>query len=136
MTPPRFELRLAPSTANVAALLDALEEFSAEAALPGAITGRLMLLAEELAANVVMHGAGAGYFALSGEAGAGGLRLVFEDDGPAFDPLAGPPADAGAALEARAVGGMGLHLIQSLAMDARYERSAGRNRLSFRLGAE
>jgi anti-sigma regulatory factor (Ser/Thr protein kinase) len=50
------------------------------------------------------------------------LEIEFIDDGCAFDPFAGPPPILDEPLEARQVGGLGLHLLRSLTDEARYER--------------
>jgi serine/threonine-protein kinase RsbW len=50
------------------------------------------------------------------------LEIEFIDDGCAFDPFAGPPPNLDEPLEARQVGGLGLHLLRSLTDEARYER--------------
>jgi anti-sigma regulatory factor (Ser/Thr protein kinase) len=40
--------------------------------------------------------------------------LTLQDQGRPFDPLSIPPADTGAAIEARVPGGLGVHLIRQL----------------------
>lgn len=124
-----FHLRLAPSTENVAALLDALEAYAEEADLPPAAAMRLNLIAEELAANVTMHAKGASYFAFGVSPGPHGLCLTLEDDGPAFDPLSAAAPDLDAGVEEREVGGLGIHFLREMTQDARYERAGDTNRL-------
>jgi serine/threonine-protein kinase RsbW len=124
-----FHLRLAPSTANVAALLDALEAFSERAEIPTAVAMRLNLIAEELAANIVMHGKGASFFAFALAPAEGGLRLTMEDDGPEFDPLSVAAPDLEATAEEREVGGLGLHFLREMTRGAHHERAGGVNRL-------
>ena len=58
--------------------------------------------------------------------------LSLTDDGHPFDPLAARPPDLEAPLEERAIGGLGLHLIQKLAAAASYRREDGKNRLELR----
>lgn len=136
MDQPRMEFRLPPGTAAVASLLDAVEAFAEEAGLPPSIGMRLALVAEELATNVTMHGAGASFFAFAATVTPAGVAIAFEDDGPAFDPLAAAPAATGAAMEARAVGGLGLHLVRSLTRAATHRRAGGHNHLECLLPAE
>jgi serine/threonine-protein kinase RsbW len=127
-TPP-FHLRLPATLDSVSALLDALEAYAEEAGIAPGIAARLALVAEEVAANVAMHAAGATYFALRVTRDGGHLGLCIEDDGPEYDPLARATPDTAAALEDRDVGGLGVHLVRELTQDARYERAAGLNRL-------
>lgn len=126
---PAFHLRLAPRTENIAALLDALEAYAQEAEIPPAVAMRLNLIAEELAANVAMHAKGASFFAFAVTPQPGGLGLALEDDGPAFDPLGAAAPDLDAAIEAREVGGLGIHFLRKMTEGARYERSGAINRL-------
>lgn len=58
------------------------------------------------------------------------VTVVVEDTRPPFAPDDAPGLDVGAPLEARRPGGMGLHLVRSLTDELRYERHAGRNRLT------
>lgn len=129
MQPSAFQLRQPPTAEGVSALLDALEAFADEAEIAPTIAMRLALVAEEMAANLAHHGTGATFFELRANVVQGGVDLVFEDDGPSFDPLAGPDADTFAPLEERKVGGLGLHLIRTMTRNARHERVPGRNRL-------
>lgn len=58
------------------------------------------------------------------------LTMVVVDDGHAFDPLAAPPPDLSLAIEARPIGGLGIHLLRQLADEVRYERRGGTNRFT------
>ena len=63
----------------------------------------------------------------------GGLTLVFEDDGIAFDPCTAPgPRKAGTLAEAP-VGGRGLLLVRNAAKQLHYERTSGLNKLTVTL---
>ena len=93
----------------------------------------LELAAEELGLNAMTHGRPTGregFVDCSIEAAAadGTLRLVIEDEGPAFDPTAHATPDLEAPLEDRAVGGLGVHLVRTMA-ELRYARIGGRNRV-------
>jgi len=124
-----FHLRLPATLDSVTELLDALEAYAEQADIPPGIAARLALVAEEVAANVAMHAAGASFFELRVTPDAGALGLCLEDDGPEYDPLTRATPDTGAALEDRDVGGLGVHLVRELTRDARYERADGLNRL-------
>jgi anti-sigma regulatory factor (Ser/Thr protein kinase) len=60
----------------------------------------------------------------------GQMTLTISDDGLAFNPLEAPEPDTNLPLEARPVGGLGLHLVRKLADHMSYERHEGRNRLT------
>jgi anti-sigma regulatory factor (Ser/Thr protein kinase) len=57
------------------------------------------------------------------------LHLLVGDDGVAFDPLALPAPDTELALEDRAVGGLGIMLVQEMMDRVAYRREGGRNLL-------
>lgn len=95
---------------------------------------KLTLLVEELLTNTIDHGYGVESDALvhvTLQAEAGRVVLLYEDDGPPFDPVA-RGARAAAALDEpidrRAEGGMGTRLIDGIASSARYRREHGTNR--------
>lgn len=56
-----------------------------------------------------------------------GLALDVRDDGQAFDPTVTPASDLDAAMERRAIGGWGLHLVRSLSDHIEYCRRDGSN---------
>ena len=58
------------------------------------------------------------------------VTVVLKDDAPAYDPLARPDVDTTSALEERAVGGLGVHLIKKLMQETSYERRDGANILT------
>ncbi|HNV78548.1 MAG TPA: SpoIIE family protein phosphatase [Thermomonas sp.] len=89
------------------------------------------VIVEELACNVMDHGAQAGVDAMRLDVTAADGRVVLElrDNGAAYDPLAHPVPDLDADLEDRPIGGLGIHLVRELAQDARYHRDAGWNHM-------
>lgn len=53
------------------------------------------------------------------------------DDGVAFDPLAAGPPDTSLPIEAREIGGLGIHLVRNLMDQVAYVRSGNHNCLQF-----
>lgn len=102
-----------------------------ELGIPQAASLRLQLVAEELFLNAVEHGYRGGPGARIGlglRREGGELRLLFEDAAPPFDPCAAPSrAIFAEAVETRPPGGFGCLLVNGLARETCYERSAGRN---------
>lgn len=81
----------------------------------------LQLVAEEACVNVMHHaypGGQPGPLVLQARTGQRDGRrhiaLTLEDQGKPFDPLSLAPADTTASLDARAPGGLGVHLIRQL----------------------
>ncbi len=126
-------LRLANDIAEIAAALPAVEEFAALAGLVPRARNRLEVIFEELASNPIRHGftPGSGQrLDITLTAGADVVTLVFDDDGPAFDPLArtapAPLDDIATAPE----GGLGIAMARRLAREVRYDARPGGNRVT------
>lgn len=91
--------------------------------------GRLELLFEEGALNIINH-------AYAGEEGEieialfpvdEGVLLRLSDSGPPFDPVSAQTPDLDAPTEERSIGGLGIHLMKTLAERLEYRRENGRN---------
>lgn len=90
----------------------------------------LQLIAEEACVNVVHHAYPAGQEGPLGlevrivrqDDGARRVVLTLEDQGTPFDPLSAAPVDTAAPAEARAPGGLGVHLIRQLSDRLHYQR--------------
>ena len=65
--------------------------------------------------------------ALSITLGDGAATAVVRDDARPFDPTGAAAPDLDAALDDRAVGGLGIHLVQSMMDEVGYARRDGRN---------
>ena len=100
---------------------------------------RLTLLVEELFTNTVVHGHGGDSEApvrIECEVSPGRVALTYEDTGPAHDPFARViPPDAGAGVEERPVGGLGVLLVSEMAQQVEYQRAGDRNRISLVIAA-
>jgi serine/threonine-protein kinase RsbW len=92
---------------------------------------RILILLEELLTNLAKYGypdrAEPGRAEITLALNGGRLEIEFIDDGCAFDPLAVQLPNLDAPLEERPVGGLGLHLLRSLADGVSYERSNNKN---------
>ena len=93
------------------------------------------LVLEELALNVIEHGfdddddSKECKIELTSDADA--VAVVVSDRGKPFDPLTEvPDADVDSAMDERQVGGLGVHLVETLMDEASYQRTDGMNRLT------
>jgi serine/threonine-protein kinase RsbW len=131
---PRLTVRVAASQDGLRAAAEALDRFEAAHSLDAESTWPAHVALDEILSNIVRHGA-AGRphlvievtFALVAES----IEVTVVDDGPEWDPLALPPPDTAAPLEARDPGGLGVHLVRNLMDRVAYARDGGRNRLVF-----
>ena len=96
---------------------------------------RITLIVEELFTNTISHGFNGDSDTLIGirlTRGDAHIEVCYEDRAPEHDPierLRSSPASLGAPLEARPIGGLGMHLIGQLSTSARHAYEGGMNRL-------
>jgi anti-sigma regulatory factor (Ser/Thr protein kinase) len=110
--------------------LNGVEEFCRAQGLAEGTSLDLRLVAEEVLTNIVQHanvGIEGRPVELRLSASSGSLRMEFRDEGDAFNPLDAPVPDLDSRMEARAIGGLGVHLIRSLVDEARYAREGSVN---------
>ncbi len=121
-------------TGALAEVMGYIERRSRALGLPRSTTLKLLLVAEELFINTVLHGYGgdsAGTVAFTLRDLGTEVELVAEDQAPAFDPFAQLPAVSGSRdPQARPVGGLGRVLVSGLSSRHSYERRDGSNRIS------
>ena len=118
---------------EVPRLVTCLEAFGQEAQLPDDVVFRVMVALDEVVTNIVRHGfdSEGGHDILLGITADGGfVTAVVEDDGPPFDLRTVAPADVDAPIELRPIGGLGVHLVRSLAHGLEYRRERERNILT------
>jgi anti-sigma regulatory factor (Ser/Thr protein kinase) len=65
----------------------------------------------------------------------GSVVGALSDAGVAFDPTAMAAPDVDAEMDERHIGGLGVHLVRTLAEEIAYRREDGRNIITFRLAA-
>jgi serine/threonine-protein kinase RsbW len=111
------------------------EAFAAAAGADRGAALRLVLILEELFTNTVTHGYPPGaegpiWVAFASRADT--IEVTYEDEGPAFDPLADAPGLPGDFREDAGdlSGGLGLALVRGLSAAARYARVGDRNRIT------
>jgi serine/threonine-protein kinase RsbW len=130
-------LQLASDLAEVARLNGWLAGVMAAASPPDEVAEAVKLCLNELVANVILYGypdGRVGQIGVSVSPEAGAMSVVLEDDGIAFNPLDLPEAPPLSGLDDDRIGGFGIKLFRESVRSASYERSGGRNVLSFVCG--
>lgn len=116
-------------------LAGALESVAEQWDLSPAITINLNLVLEELLTNIIFYGytdtnEHSILIHLSLENSI--LTVTLTDDAIAFNPLLAAEPDINQALEDRAIGGLGIHLVRKIMDDIHYERVADKNILTLK----
>ena len=116
--------------ADLAALRAFVAAACAEVGAPAAVGEALVLAADEVCTNIVLHGYGAGEpgpITIEVERADDGARVTITDEGRAFDPADAPVPDLAAPWAEREAGGLGWHLVRQVVDELRYERRPGAN---------
>ena len=112
-----------------------LEQFGESHGLSKNCKLDLNLVLEELLTNIISHGyadEGEHYIQITISHENGMLVVCVEDDGIPFNPVAAEAPDIKSPLEAREIGGLGIHLIKQVMDDILYERVGNRNILTLK----
>ncbi len=130
MTTRTLDLVLANRPQEISRFVDRLEAFGTAAGLAPDVAFRLMLALDEVVSNVIRHGYEEGTeheIHVRVDVGPTDVVAVVEDEGRAFDPRDAPLPDLDASLDARRVGGLGMHLVRSTMDSIEYRRDGSRN---------
>jgi serine/threonine-protein kinase RsbW len=109
-----------------------LEEFCRSNRLSEDDMYNVRLVLDEAVINIITHGYDdADEHAIEVDLALDGHLLVIHvaDDGVAYNPLDAPNPRFDLPFEQRRIGGLGVHLLKSLARDVQYRREDGRNHL-------
>ena len=129
MTAPRLSRTAKPTLESVSRLTAAIDAWSRALDVPDRTRRALLLVHDELASNVARHAAGARRMTITCRIDTRRKRLHYrlEDDGAAFDLAELDAPDTAGALEERTPGGLGIHLVRTLAQAFSWRRVEGRN---------
>jgi anti-sigma regulatory factor (Ser/Thr protein kinase) len=133
-----LEVDLASDLSEIGRLAERIERFGETNGLPAKAVFNLNLALDELITNIVA------YAFPDGDPGRHGLRVrvMLDDDGLTtelwdggrpYDPFTEAPApDLDTGIDARRVGGLGVHLVKTLIDEVSYVRDGDRNRVTLR----
>jgi anti-sigma regulatory factor (Ser/Thr protein kinase) len=131
--PAAFQKMIGATSGDVAALLEDFSRFATGDRMPAAVRRDLLVVLDELLANVVMHGVGTqpdGSATVSVDVRPDAVHITVADNGPPFDPLARALPDTTLSVDERPIGGLGIHLVQRLVDHTHYAREQARNILT------
>ena len=128
-------IRLPADVREIERLNRLVRQFGELHEIPSRSLYAVNLALDEVVTNVVLYGfeSSAGQeVAVRVETAGNDLRSEVVDGGREFNPLDAPLPDLTAALEARALGGLGIHLVRSLMDRVEYRRENAKNVLTMR----
>jgi anti-sigma regulatory factor (Ser/Thr protein kinase) len=127
-----LRVSVANDVREVRRINNALGDFLAEEGVPGRTIHHVRLVVEELVVNVVRYAYGdQATHKIGVDVRTEPRRVVItvEDDGRPFNPNDVPAPQLRESLEARRVGGLGIHLVKKLSRELTYTRENDRNRV-------
>lgn len=137
MSPSELNFTLRNDRSEIARMFTLLEGFCQTSGISEDDMFNVRLVLDEAVINVIVHGYEDTaeheiHVALS--LGADKLlRIHIDDDGIAYNPLDAPEPRFDLPIEQRRIGGLGVHIMKTLARDVRYERRDGRNNLDIEI---
>lgn len=134
----QLDIHLANEIGGLETLADRLEAFVEAEGIAPTPAYRLHLAADEFFNNAVDYGypdGRSGTITVQVRRAGDAIEMTFSDDGDPFDPFQAPAPDLDGPLEQRRIGGLGVHLVRTLADSFAYRREDGRNvvTVAFRL---
>ena len=130
-------LEIASAISELERVFAFIDQYCGRAGVADSTKYKILLIAEELTMNSIGHGyrgRADGRIGIALSRPHDEVELCFEDDSPAYDPLhEAPEPNVGAPIEERRIGGLGVHLLKSLARSAAYSHEDGRNVIRVRL---
>ncbi len=127
------ELSLTPELDSVSKLADTVAEVSADDDWTPDLEYKVALAVEEIGMNIVSYAGLSNDQAIQVtiDSTPESVTVVFSDAGPAFNPFVDAPApDLEASVADRRIGGLGVHLVETLMDMVSYDRGGGRNNLT------
>lgn len=126
------QIELLADTQLLTGLKQQLVDAAAAAGWSGDDLNRFELVVEEAVINIMLYAYPEGGGSLTvnlWQTEDHALHLQLQDQGPPFNPLEPRELDLSAPLEERSIGGLGVHLVQSLSDGMAYQREGGSNLL-------
>lgn len=130
-----FQRSIGADLQGVGAVAAALDAYAVAAGIPDEVRRALLVVLDDLLMNVVTHGMAGradGQIAIEATVADPWVELVIRDDGAPFDPLTWAAPDVTRSVEARAIGGLGIHLVRRLMDDVSYRRVGAQNVITLR----
>jgi sigma-B regulation protein RsbU (phosphoserine phosphatase) len=126
----RLELTAANRLEEIDVINRNFNEFSERHGISEAIRRRVNLVFDELFNNIISYAYGDEeehiievVISLAGDR----LGVSITDDGRPFNPFEGAPPDTDLAVDARPIGGLGVHIVQNVMDEVAYERHGTKN---------
>ncbi len=129
--------RVSLATGGFAGLDKEIEQFSIAQDWSASLDFKVRLVLEEIVLNALSYGGDENEATVTVTEEGSAIHLTIEDSGVAFNPLVDArSSDTTASIEERAIGGLGVHLVKTMADNIAYSRTDNKNILRIELSKE
>ncbi len=129
----RFTIRIETRVEELNRIASIVEEIGEKEDWPPDLVFKVNLILEELGLNIINYGHTGGLHEIditlisTDEE----LKIEIMDDGKPFDPITDAPVpDVNAPMEERGIGGLGVHLVQTMTDEMHYRRVRDTNQVT------
>jgi serine/threonine-protein kinase RsbW len=136
MSPSELSFTLRNERSEIARMFAMLEEFCQANGLSEDDMFNVRLVLDEAVINVIVHGyedAAEHLINVSLRVADDVLSIHIDDDGVPYNPLDAPLPRFDLPIEQRRIGGLGVHIMKTLARTVNYHRDDGRNNLDIEM---
>lgn len=136
MSPSELSFTLRNDRGEIARMFSLLEGFSQTHQIAEDDMFNVRLVLDEAVINIIVHGyddTAEHLIHVSLAMRSGVLFIHIDDDGVPYNPLEAPPPRFDLPIEERRIGGLGVHIMKTLARDLRYRRDGDRNHLDIEI---
>jgi len=136
MSSSELSFTLRNQRSEIARMFSLLEEFCQTYQISEDDMFNVRLVLDEAVINVIVHGyedSAEHEICVSLVLRDDLLAIHIDDDGVAYNPLDAPEPRFDLPIEQRRIGGLGVHIMKTLARDVRYTRENGRNNLDIEM---
>ena len=135
MSQPTLSITCRNQLTELARAAQLVEDFGTANGLPADIVFKLNLALDEVVTNIISYGyddQNDHQIEITLTLDRGEVVVHVTDDGRAYNPLEAPRPDLQADIDARPIGGLGVHIVRTLMDGLEYRREGGRNVLIMR----
>ncbi|HUR34923.1 MAG TPA: ATP-binding protein [Vicinamibacterales bacterium] len=136
MSPSELSFTLRNQRSEIARMFSLLEAFCEAHQISEDDMFNVRLVLDEAVINVIVHGfddTAEHEIHVAMKLDSGTLAIHIDDDGVAYNPLDAPLPRFDLPIEERRIGGLGVHIMKTLAKSVEYRRQGGRNNLDIEM---
>ena len=125
-----FRITIPNSLVEIDTVNDAFTDFAQQHGIDNSVVQKIKLVFDELLNNTISYGYKdevEHFIEIGVDLLGGRLRVTIEDDAIPFNPLNNEASDTTLGIDARDIGGLGIHLVSNMMDEMTYKRGVDKN---------